>query len=128
MRRRSIPIFVEAGPHFVARIPRDHVPGGGGLAASGATRDAAVAAVKRLARPLFPGVSLRFSAQDRWFQRRVRQLPKGAVCTTNAVLTSGNRIKEGWQAGGKYFETYHYPGALNFSEIEELDMKPDWAR
>ncbi len=55
-------------------------------------------------------------------------LPVDAKCVTNAILTRGGRIKQGWQTATQYFHTFHYPGALNFSQIEEVTVKPEWAK
>lgn len=58
---------------------------------------------------------------------QLRELPEGATCVTNAILTSGNRIRQGWRLGSRHFETFHYPGALNYSEIVELAGVPPWS-
>jgi hypothetical protein len=62
----------------------------------------------------------------------VRKLPAQAKVITDAVLTRGGRIHQGWAAdiagkGFVYYETWHYPGALNYQKIEQLASKPDWA-
>lgn len=68
----------------------------------------------------------------------VKKLPKEAKVITQAVLTRGGRIRQGWRAPGvgcepgvgtpRYYETFHYPGALNFQQIIKLPPgKPDWA-
>lgn len=65
----------------------------------------------------------------------VKRLPPEAKCITGAVLTRGGRVKQGWKAPGntvtdhRYYETFHYPGALNFHQIIKLPPGvPEWAR
>ncbi len=60
----------------------------------------------------------------------VRRLPANAVEATNKVLTRGNRVRQGWKAprargGFLYYETFHYPGALNYQQIVRVDH-PNW--
>jgi hypothetical protein len=59
----------------------------------------------------------------------MKKLPKDARCVTDAVLTRGGRIRQGWRAPGKrgpkYYETFHYPGALNFQSIIKVS-NPEW--
>jgi hypothetical protein len=54
-------------------------------------------------------------------------LPDTAKCVTNAILTQGNRIRQGWQDGNEFYETFHFPGALNFSQVIKLTTRPAWA-
>lgn len=58
----------------------------------------------------------------------VRRLPDDANLVTNAVLTRGGRIQQGWKTpDGQYFETFYYPGALNFAQIVKMARRPHWA-
>ena len=60
----------------------------------------------------------------------LKMLPGKATEATNKILTRGNRIRQGWKApnargGYLYYETFHYPGALNFQQIIRV-QNPDW--